>query len=62
MTRKGTAGRSPDQQSDPSKSGIDKMVEKTKETLDGDNEATDYKDAEDEMEEAKENSKGKTDK
>lgn len=62
MARKGTAGRTPDQQSAPPESGIDKVVKKTKEALDGDNKATDYKDVEDEMNEAKEHSKGITDK
>lgn len=62
MARKGTAGRSPVKQSDPTKSGIDKMVEKTKEAFDGENEATDYKDVEDEMEEAKDYSKDVSDK
>ncbi|ANU11892.1 hypothetical protein A1A1_08559 [Planococcus antarcticus DSM 14505] len=57
MARKGTAGKTPDQQSAPSESGIDKAFKKTKEALDSDNEATDYEDATDEMEKAKDYSK-----
>lgn len=62
MTRKGTAGRSSEERSDMPESGIDKVVNKTKKVLDSENEATDYKDATDEMEEAKEHSKGASDK
>lgn len=62
MTRKGTAGRSSEDTSDMPKSGIDKVINKAKEVLDSENEATDYKDATDEMEEAKEHSKGTSDK
>ncbi|MGB6407715.1 MAG: hypothetical protein WBF39_09570 [Planococcus donghaensis] len=57
MARKGTAGRTQDQQSAPTESAIDKAVKKTKEALDGDNEATDYDEATDEMKQAKDRSK-----
>ncbi|MCH4826267.1 MAG: hypothetical protein N2C11_04200 [Planococcus sp. (in: firmicutes)] len=57
MARKGTAGRTQDQQSAPTESAIDKAVKKTKEALDGDNKATDYDKATDEMKHAKDHSK-----
>lgn len=62
MARKGTAGRASEDKSDMPESGIDKVVNKTKKVLDSENEATDYKDTTDEMEEAKEHSKGISDK
>ena len=55
MTRKGTAGRSPGEQaSGAPDSQIDKAIQKTKEVFDKDNEATDYEDGRDEMQDAKE--------
>ncbi len=59
MTRKGTAGRTPEKQVGARESGIDKAIKKTKEAFDGENEATDYEDVKgtDEMEDAKEHSK-----
>lgn len=60
MARKGTAGKTQNQQSAPTESGIDKVVKKTKQALDGDNEATNYDEATDEMKKAKEHSKGKS--
>ncbi|ALS79510.1 MULTISPECIES: hypothetical protein [Planococcus] len=57
MARKGTAGKTPEQQSAPSQSVIDKAVKKTKEAFDSDSEATNYEDATDEMEKAKDYSK-----
>ncbi|ANU26191.1 hypothetical protein [Planococcus versutus] len=57
MARKGTAGKTQDQQSAPTESAIDKVVQKTKQALDSDNEATNYDEATDEMEKAKDHSK-----
>ncbi|MBZ5201644.1 hypothetical protein HU147_10485 [Planomicrobium chinense] len=59
MARKGTAGRMPEKQLGATESGIDKMVNKTKQAFDKDNDATDYEEVkgEDEMEAAKEYSK-----
>ncbi len=59
MARKGTAGRTPEKQVGARDSGIDKLVNKTKEALDGDNEATNYEEEKgrDEQEDAKEYSK-----
>ena len=59
MTRKGTAGRSPEKHVGAPESGIDKAIKKTKEAFDSENEATDYEDVKgkDEMEDAKEHSK-----
>lgn len=56
MTRKGTAGRSPEKQIGAHESGIDKAVKKTKEAFDGENEATDYEEVKgkDEKQAAKE--------
>lgn len=56
MARKGTAGRTPEKQVGAHESGIDKAINKAKETFDGDNEATDYEEVKgrDEQEEAKE--------
>lgn len=63
MTRKGTAGRSPGEQaSGAPESGIDKAVKKTKEVFDKENDATDYKDGKEEMQDAKEYSKDVSDK
>lgn len=42
MARKGTAGKTPEKQVGARESGIDKAVNKVKETLDGENEATNY--------------------
>lgn len=59
MARKGTAGRTPEKQVGARESAIDKAINKTKEALDGDNEATDYSEEKgrDEQEDAKEYSK-----
>lgn len=59
MTRKGTAGKSPEKQVGAPESGIDKAINKTKEVFDGENEATDYDEVKgkEEMEDAKEYSK-----
>ncbi len=59
MTRKGTAGRTPEKQVGARESGIDKAIKKTKEVFDSENEATDYDDVKgtDEMKDAKEHSK-----
>ena len=59
MARKGTAGRTPEKQVGAPESGIDKAVNKVKETFDGDNEATAYEEEKgrDQQEEAKEYSK-----
>ena len=40
MARKGTAGRTPEKQVGAPESGIDKAINKAKETFDGDNDAT----------------------
>ena len=63
MTRKGTAGRSPEKHVGAPESGIDKAIKKTKEAFDSENEATDYEDVKgkDEMEDAKEHSKNVSD-
>lgn len=42
MTRKGTAGRSPEKQIGAHDSAIDKAIKKTKDAFDGENESTDY--------------------
>lgn len=42
MARKGTAGKTPEKQIGARESGIDKAVNKVKEALDGENEATNY--------------------
>jgi len=59
MARKGTAGRTPEKQVGAPESGIDKAINKTKESCDGENKATDYEEVkgEGEMEDAKEYSK-----
>lgn len=59
MARKGTAGRTPEKQLGARESAIDKAINKTKEALDGDNEATDYGEekGQDQQEDAKEYSK-----
>jgi len=59
MARKGTAGRTPEKQVGAHESAIDKAINKTKEALDGDNEATNYSEEKgrDEQEDAKEYSK-----
>ncbi|KYG58353.1 hypothetical protein H1Q58_04135 [Planococcus maritimus] len=59
MARKGTAGRTPEKQVGARESAIDKAINKTKEALDGDNEATDYGEEKgrDQQEDAKEYSK-----
>ena len=59
MARKGTAGKTPEKQVGARESGIDKAVNKVKETLDGDNEATDYDEMKgrEEQQDAKEYSK-----
>lgn len=59
MARKGTAGRTPEKQVGARESGIDKAVNKVKETFDGDNEATAYEEEKgrDQQEDAKEYSK-----
>ena len=56
MARKGTAGRSPETHIGAPESGIDKVIKKTKEVFDGDNDATDYDDLKgrDEQQAAKE--------
>ncbi|MFC4714320.1 hypothetical protein [Planococcus dechangensis] len=59
MARKGTAGRTPEKQVGARESGIDKLVNKTKEALDRDNHETDYEEEKgrDQQEDAKEYSK-----
>ena len=59
MARKGTAGRTPEKQVGARESAIDKAINKTKQALDGDNEATDYGEEKgrDQQEDAKEYSK-----
>lgn len=56
MARKGTAGRTPEKHVGAPESGIDKAVNKVKETFDGDNKATDYEEEKgrDQQEDAKE--------
>lgn len=56
MARKGTAGRTPEKQIGAPESGIDKAINKVKDTFDGDNESTDYDEVKgrDEQEDAKE--------
>lgn len=56
MTRKGTAGRTPQTNIGANESAIDKAVKKTKEAFDSENEATDYEDVKggDEKQAAKE--------
>lgn len=59
MARKGTAGKTPEKQIGARESGIDKAVNKVKETLDGENEATNYEEEKgrEEKQDAKEYSK-----
>lgn len=63
MTRKGTAGRTPETHIGAPESGIDKAIKKTKEAFDGENDAVDYDDVKgkDEKEAAKEYSEKKSD-
>lgn len=58
MARKGTAGRTPEKHIGAHESGIDKAVNKVKDTMDGDNEATDYEEEKgrEEQQDAKEHS------
>lgn len=46
MTRKGTAGRSPQSNVGANESAIDKATKKVKEEFDGDNESSNYDDVE----------------
>ncbi|WP_203334489.1 hypothetical protein [Planococcus beigongshangi] len=59
MARKGTAGKTPEKQIGARESGIDKAINKVKQTFDGENEATDYEEEKgrEEQEDAKEYSK-----
>ncbi|MCJ1910058.1 hypothetical protein [Planococcus ruber] len=59
MTRKGTAGRTPEQHNGAPDSAIDQVIKKTKEVFDGENDAVNYDDlkGQDEKEAAKEYSK-----
>lgn len=56
MARKGTAGKTPEKQIGARESGIDKAINKVKQTFDGENEATDYEEEKgrEEQEDAKE--------
>lgn len=55
MTRKGTAGRTPEKHNGAPDSAIDQVIKKTKEAFDGENKAVDYDDlkGQDEKEAAK---------
>ncbi len=56
MARKGTAGRTPEKQIGAPESGINKAINKAKETFDGDNDSTDYEEVKgrEEQQDAKE--------
>ncbi|MBT2583453.1 hypothetical protein [Planococcus sp. ISL-109] len=59
MARKGTAGRTPEKQVGARESGVDKLVNKTKEALDRDTHEADYEEekGKGQQEDAKEYSK-----